>query len=75
MKTLDMVKCGKTVTVEKLSGTGAVRRRMMDMGITRGTENFVQKVAPLGDPIEFIIRGYALTLRKEDANRVEVTEK
>ena len=72
MKTLDTIPCGETVTVQKLTGEGACRRRMMDMGITRGTEIYVQKVAPLGDPMELTIRGYSLSLRKADAKCVEV---
>ena len=67
MKTLRAAKCGETVTVLKLSGEGAVKRRIMDMGITKGVEVFVRKVAPLGDPIEVNVRGYELTLRKADA--------
>ncbi len=72
MKTLRNAKVGEMVKVVKLSGSGAVKRRMMDMGITKGTEIFVRKVAPLGDPIEVNIRGYELTLRKDDAAIVEV---
>lgn len=72
MKTLRDVKIGQTVKVAKLHGEGAVKRRIMDMGITRGTEIYVRKVAPLGDPIEVTIRGYELSLRKEDATMVEV---
>lgn len=72
MKTLRHVQVGQTVKVVKLHGEGALRRRMMDMGITKGTEIFVRKIAPLGDPIEVNIRGYELTLRKEDADIVEV---
>lgn len=63
---------GKTVTVKRLSGEGAVKRRIMDMGITKGTEVFVRKVAPLGDPIEVTVRGYELSLRKADAEMIEV---
>lgn len=70
--TLKEVKTGKTVTVKKVSGTGAVKRRIMDMGVTKGTEIHVRKVAPLGDPIEIKIRGYKLSLRKADAEMIEV---
>ena len=70
MKTLRAAKCGETVTVLKLSGEGAVKRRIMDMGITKGVEVFVRKVAPLGDPIEVNFRGYELTLRKADAETI-----
>ena len=72
MKTLKDVKVGNTVTVVKLNGEGAVRRRIMDMGITKNVEIFVRKVAPLGDPIEINVRGYELSLRKSDAEMVEV---
>lgn len=72
MTTLKQVGVGKTVTVQKLHGDGAVKRRIMDMGITKGTEVFVRKVAPLGDPIEVNIRGYELSLRKADAEMIEV---
>lgn len=72
MKTLKDVKVGQNATVVKLHGEGAVKRRIMDMGITRGTEIFVRKVAPLGDPIELNVRGYELSLRKEDASMIEV---
>ncbi len=70
--TLREVEVGKSVSVVKLHGEGAVRRRMMDMGITKGTEVYVRKVAPLGDPVEVTVRGYELSLRKEDAGMVEV---
>ena len=70
MKTLRAAKCSETVTVLKLSGEGAVKRRIMDMGITKGVEVFVRKVAPLGDPIEVNVRGYELTLRKADAETI-----
>ena len=73
MKTLKEVKVGDTVVVSRLRGEGAVRRRIMDMGITKGTQVFVRKVAPLGDPIEVNIRGYELTLRKADAEMIEVS--
>ncbi|MBR4180167.1 MAG: ferrous iron transport protein A [Treponema sp.] len=70
--TLREVKKGQTVTVLKLNGEGAVKRRIMDMGITKGTEIFVRKVAPLGDPVEVTVRGYELSVRKADAEMVEV---
>ena len=72
MKTLRDVKIGQTVTVVKLHGEGAVKRRIMDMGITRNVEVYVRKVAPLGDPIEVTVRGYELSIRKADAEMVEV---
>ena len=72
MNTLKDVKIGNTVKVVKLHGEGAVKRRIMDMGLTRGTEVFVRKVAPLGDPVELTIRGYELSIRKADAEMVEV---
>lgn len=72
MKTLKDIKCGQTVIVQKLHGTGAVKRRMMDMGLTKGVEIYVRKVAPLGDPVEVTIRGYELSIRKADAEMVEV---
>lgn len=72
MKTLSSIKCGETVTIVKLHGEGAVRRRIMDMGITKGAEVFVRKVAPLGDPIEVNVRGYELSIRKSDAETIEV---
>ena len=72
MKTLKNVECGQTVKVSRLGGEGAVRRRIMDMGITKGTEIYVRKVAPLGDPIEVTVRGYELSLRKADAEKVLV---
>ena len=72
MKTLKDVAVGKTVKVAKLTGTGPVKRRIMDMGITKGVEIFVRKVAPLGDPVEVTVRGYELSLRKVDAEMVEV---
>lgn len=72
MKTLRDVLIGQTVTVAKLSGEGAVKRRIMDMGITKGTQIYVRKVAPLGDPIELTVRGYELSIRKADAEMVEV---
>ena len=70
--TLREVKKGQTVTVLKLNGEGAVKRRIMDMGITKGTEIYVRKVAPLGDPVEITVRGYELSVRKADAEMVEV---
>jgi ferrous iron transport protein A len=72
MQTLRQTPCGSTVTVVKLHGEGAVKRRMMDMGITKGISIFVRKVAPLGDPIEVQVRGYELSLRKADADMIEV---
>ena len=72
MSTLKEIKCGQTVKVVKVDGMGAVRRRIMDMGITRGCEVFVRKVAPLGDPIEVTVRGYELSLRKSDAEMIIV---
>ncbi|SDX82596.1 ferrous iron transport protein A [Ruminococcaceae bacterium YAD3003] len=72
MKTLKEVKVGQTVKVVKLHGEGAVKRRIMDMGITKGVEIYVRKVAPLGDPVEITVRGYELSLRKNDAEMVEV---
>ena len=70
MKTLREVKCGETVTVRRLNGEGALKRRIMDMGITKGTELFVRKVAPLGDPIEINVRGYELSIRKSEAENI-----
>lgn len=72
MKTLREAKIGDTATVVKLHGEGAVKRRIMDMGITRGVEIYVRKVAPLGDPVEVTVRGYELSLRKADAEMIEV---
>lgn len=72
MATLRDVKIGSTVTVKRLCGEGAVKRRIMDMGLTKGTEVTVRKAAPLGDPIEVTVRGYELSLRKADAEMVEV---
>lgn len=72
MKTLKDVKPGETATVVKLHGEGAVKRRIMDMGITKGTEVFVRKAAPLGDPIEVNARSYELSLRKADCEQIEV---
>ena len=72
MKTLKDVSIGQTVKVKKLTGEGPVKRRIMDMGITKGVEIYVRKVAPLGDPVEVTVRGYELSLRKADAEIVEV---
>ena len=72
MKTLRETRIGETVKVVKLHGEGAVKRRIMDMGITKGTEVYVRKVAPLGAPIELTVRGYELSLRKADADMIEV---
>ena len=72
MKTLREAKIGETVKVKKLHGEGAVKRRIMDMGITKGIEVYVRKVAPLGDPVEVNVRGYELSLRKADAEMIEV---
>ena len=74
MKTLKEVKPGETVRVIKLNGNGVVKRRIMDMGITKGVEIYVRKVAPLGDPVEISVRGYELSLRKADADMVAVEE-
>ena len=72
MKTLRDVKIGEGATVKRLHGEGATKRRIMDMGITRGTEIKVRKLAPLGDPLELTVRGYELSLRKADAEMIEV---
>ena len=72
MKTLKDVKVGETATVARLHGEGPVKRRIMDMGITRGAEIYVRKVAPLGDPVEITVRGYELSLRKADAEMIQV---
>ena len=72
MKTLKQAEIGESVTVVKLHGEGAVKRRIMDMGITKGVEVYVRKVAPLGDPIEVTVRGYELSIRKADAEMIEV---
>lgn len=72
MKTLKEVAVGQTVTVKKLSGAGPVKRRIMDMGITKGVEVYVRKVAPLGDPVEVTVRGYELSLRRADAEMIEI---
>lgn len=73
METLKDVKCGESVKVVKFHGEGAVKRRIMDMGITKNVEVYVRKVAPLGDPIEITVRGYELSLRKADAQMIEVS--
>lgn len=72
MKTLKEVACGETVRVKKLTGTGAIKRRIMDMGITKGIDIYVRKVAPFGDPLEVTVRGYELSLRKLDAEMIEI---
>lgn len=72
MKTLKDVKIGQTVTVKKIHGEGPVKRRIMDMGITKGVEIYVRRFAPLGDPIELYLRGYELSIRKDDAQIIEV---
>lgn len=73
MKTLRNATVGETVTVQKIAGEGPVKRRIMDMGITKGVEIFVRKVAPLGDPVEVTVRGYELSLRKADAEMIQVS--
>ncbi len=72
MKTLKQAKVGETVTIVKLHGQGAVKRRIMDMGLTKGVQVYVRKVAPLGDPIEVNLRGYELSIRKDDAQMIEI---
>ncbi|WP_129701988.1 FeoA family protein [Anaerostipes caccae] len=72
MKTLKQVACGETAKVKKLNGEGPVKRRIMDMGITKGVDVFVRKVAPLGDPVEITVRGYELSVRKADAEMILV---
>ena len=72
MKTLRSVKPGETVKVAKINGEGALKRRIMDMGVTKGVEIYVRKVAPLGDPVEVTVRGYELSVRKADADMIEV---
>ncbi len=72
MRTLREVKVGETVKVVKIHGEGAVKRRIMDMGITKGTEIHIRKVAPLGDPVEITVRGYELSLRKADSEMIEI---
>ncbi|MCL1999844.1 MAG: ferrous iron transport protein A [Planctomycetes bacterium] len=72
MRTLKTAKCGEIMRVVKITGGGAIKRRIMDMGITKGVEIFVRKIAPLGDPMEVTVRGYELSLRKADAETIEV---
>ncbi|OQB15610.1 MAG: Ferrous iron transport protein A [Firmicutes bacterium ADurb.Bin193] len=72
MKTLNTARCGETVTVKKLNGEGPVKRRIMDMGITKGIPIYIRKVAPLGDPIEITVRNYELSIRKSDASIIEI---
>ena len=72
MSTLKDAKIGQTVTVSKLTGEGALRRRIMDMGITKGTQIYIRKVAPLGDPVEVTVRGYELSIRRSDAECVQI---
>ncbi len=72
MKTLDTVKTGETVSVSKLEGDSAIKRRLMDMGITKGTSIFVRKLAPLGDPVEVTVRGYELSLRRAEAKLIQI---
>ena len=72
MKTLKEVKIGESATIRRLHGEGALKRRIMDMGLTKGTEVYVRKVAPLGDPMELTVRGYELSVRKSDAEDIEV---
>ena len=72
MQTLKETKCGQNVTVVKVEGSGAIKRRIMDMGLTKGTSIYVRKVAPLGDPVEITIRGYELSIRRQDAENVIV---
>ena len=74
MKKLNEIPVGQTVVVKKITGEGPVKRRIMDMGITKGIEIYVRKVAPLGDPVEITVRGYELSLRKADAQMIEVEE-
>ena len=72
MKTLKEVKIGESVTIKRLHGEGALKRRIMDLGLTKGTEVYVRKVAPLGDPMELTVRGYELSVRKSDEENIEV---
>ena len=74
MSTLRDVKVGESATVAKLTGTGALKRRIMDMGLTKGTRVHVRKVAPLGDPLELTVRGYELSIRKDEAASIEITD-
>lgn len=73
MKTLRDTKCGETVKILKVHGKGAMKRRFMDMGLTKGTQVYIRKVAPLGDPVEINVRGYELSLRREEANIIEIS--
>ncbi len=75
MATLKDVKIGETVTVAKINGEGPLKRRIMDMGITKGVDLYIRKVAPLGDPIEVTVRGYELSIRKADAQNIEILKK
>lgn len=72
MRTLREAKIGETVTIARLHGEGALKRRIMDMGLTKGTEVYIRKVAPLGDPVELTVRGYELSVRKDDAANIEI---
>ncbi len=72
--TLDKLKIGKSAVITRVGGEGALRRRLLDMGLTPNTKIFIRKIAPMGDPIELCLRGYELTLRKEDANKIDVSE-
>ena len=72
METLKQISVGKSAKVVKVHGEGAIRRRIMDMGLTKNTELYVEKGAPLGDPMELVVRGYSLTIRREDAEKIEV---
>lgn len=72
MRTLNQIACGNSVTVKKVNGDGALRKRIMDMGLTKGTSVYVRKVAPLGDPMELTVRGYELSIRKADAEMIDV---
>lgn len=74
MKSLNQVDIGQTIKIAKINGEGPIKRRIMDLGITRGTEVFVRKVAPLGDPMQISLRGYELTIRKDDAKNILVEE-
>ena len=74
MTTLKDVRVGESATVSKLTGSGALKRRIMDMGLTKGTRVYVRKVAPLGDPVELTVRGYELSIRKDEASSVEVSD-
>ena len=72
MKTLKDAKVGETIKVTKINGEGAIKRRIMDMGITKGVDLYIRKVAPLGDPVEVTVRGYELTIRKDDAEMIVI---